>query len=215
MPIGVRVAAAWFTALLVFVLTYWSAWTSVRGVVATGDFDGHRYWMLHNYEFVQQALSPYVERHEHYPESLCELRGDPSAKDLIDESGQLRWGDPWGNTLQYRKTEEGFRLRSLGRDGQPGGEGLDADVDIWPGGPIDFQPTFRQFVFEGWNSSRLFVTACLGSILAGLACFLARFWHKDRPCKALRILLGIALVTIAAVVLALFMTLAHVTLNRH
>jgi general secretion pathway protein G len=36
--------------------------------------------------------------------------------------------DPWGNPYVYQATPSGFALRSLGKDGQPGGEGLDADL---------------------------------------------------------------------------------------
>jgi general secretion pathway protein G len=40
-------------------------------------------------------------------------------------------GDPWGNAYVYRSPGAqggGFDLLSLGKDGKPGGEGLDADI---------------------------------------------------------------------------------------
>ena len=43
--------------------------------------------------------------------------------------------DPWGNPFQYRnEPAEGqdFTLYSLGADGKPGGEGLDADLGYLP-----------------------------------------------------------------------------------
>ncbi|WP_298579447.1 type II secretion system major pseudopilin GspG [uncultured Luteimonas sp.] len=46
--------------------------------------------------------------------------------------------DPWGNPFQYSPTSSGslpFSLYSLGADGQPGGEGNDADI----GNPPDRQ----------------------------------------------------------------------------
>jgi len=41
--------------------------------------------------------------------------------------------DPWGNPYQYAYPGQRgeFDLYSLGRDGQPGGEGPDADIGIW------------------------------------------------------------------------------------
>ena len=43
--------------------------------------------------------------------------------------------DPWDRTYVYRspgdQNKGGFDLSSLGRDGQPGGEGEDADVTSW------------------------------------------------------------------------------------
>ncbi|WP_325284646.1 type II secretion system major pseudopilin GspG [Sphingomonas sp.] len=37
--------------------------------------------------------------------------------------------DPWGNPYSYNAQGGSFTLKSLGKDGQPGGEGLDADLD--------------------------------------------------------------------------------------
>lgn len=37
--------------------------------------------------------------------------------------------DPWGNPYVYASTGSSFELKSLGRDGKPGGEGVDADID--------------------------------------------------------------------------------------
>ena len=42
--------------------------------------------------------------------------------------------DPWGNPFIYRSPGEGgreFDIISYGRDGQPGGEGFNADITSW------------------------------------------------------------------------------------
>ncbi|MDY6812592.1 MAG: type II secretion system major pseudopilin GspG [Pseudomonadota bacterium] len=41
--------------------------------------------------------------------------------------------DPWGNPYVYLSpgTHGAFDLSSLGADGQPGGEGMDADINNW------------------------------------------------------------------------------------
>lgn len=43
--------------------------------------------------------------------------------------------DPWGNPYQYevpgRRSGGAYDLYSLGADGKPGGEGLDADIGNW------------------------------------------------------------------------------------
>lgn len=36
--------------------------------------------------------------------------------------------DPWGHPYVYRRGRAGFELISTGKDGKPGGEGLDADL---------------------------------------------------------------------------------------
>ncbi len=37
--------------------------------------------------------------------------------------------DPWGNPYVYSAQGGAFELKSLGKDGKPGGEGVDADID--------------------------------------------------------------------------------------
>ncbi|EKT4468017.1 type II secretion system major pseudopilin GspG [Pseudomonas putida] len=43
--------------------------------------------------------------------------------------------DPWGSPYQYTspgtRSSQGYDLYSLGADGQPGGEGMDADIGNW------------------------------------------------------------------------------------
>jgi general secretion pathway protein G len=42
--------------------------------------------------------------------------------------------DPWGNEYQYNnpgRGEEPFEVFSFGADGEPGGEGYDADIYSW------------------------------------------------------------------------------------
>ena len=59
---------------------------------------------------------------------------------LVAPTNTLRWNgpylrrdlpkDPWGHPYQYRApgTKSDFDILSLGRDGQPGGSGADADI---------------------------------------------------------------------------------------
>ena len=38
--------------------------------------------------------------------------------------------DPWGHAYVYRSPGEGFDLASMGKDGKPGGEGTNADIEL-------------------------------------------------------------------------------------
>ena len=42
--------------------------------------------------------------------------------------GADKLADPWGNPYLYNSTGAAFTIRSLGRDGKEGGEGLDKDL---------------------------------------------------------------------------------------
>jgi general secretion pathway protein G len=59
--------------------------------------------------------------------------------------GYLKGGripiDPWGQDYQYAAPGEhnshGYDIWSWGADGQPGGEGVDADINNWGGDRVD------------------------------------------------------------------------------
>jgi len=87
---------------------------------------------------LEDALDQYRLDVKHYPTSeqgLAALNTQPA--------GEARWqgpylkkavpGDPWGNAYQYRSPGEHGELDlfSLGKDGQPGGTGENADIGNW------------------------------------------------------------------------------------
>jgi general secretion pathway protein G len=69
---------------------------------------------------------------------------DESLQGLVDRPGSaVGWDgpylekglpkDPWGHDYLYRSPGQNheYEIISLGRDGQPGGEGEDADINSW------------------------------------------------------------------------------------
>lgn len=71
-----------------------------------------------------------------YPETMMDLVEQPSGLDrwqgpYVRKPSQIL--DPWGHELVIRRpgTHGPFDLISYGGDGQPGGEGDDADINSW------------------------------------------------------------------------------------
>jgi general secretion pathway protein G len=68
--------------------------------------------------------------------ALVEKPNDPNVKNWR-QGGYLEHGrlpkDPWGNPYQYQYpgTHTDVDIFSLGADGQPGGEGVNADIGNW------------------------------------------------------------------------------------
>lgn len=88
------------------------------------------------------ALNAYRIDRDDFPSTeagLESLRHVPSDEDGASWRGPYVTkeigNDPWGRPYQYLypgiENPEQFDLYSLGRDGQPGGEGEDADVLSW------------------------------------------------------------------------------------
>ncbi len=92
----------------------------------------------HDLRAIGSALGLYRLDHFAYPTTEQGLQAlvDPPA----NEAGQRRSAyldrlpeDPWGNPYQYLSPGEhgDYDLYSLGADGAPGGEGVNADIGNW------------------------------------------------------------------------------------
>ncbi len=90
---------------------------------------------------LQTALSLYKLDNFHYPSTAQGLQalvskpaGQPEARNW-KPGGYLQQlpNDPWGNPYQYLNpgVHGEIDIYSFGADGQPGGEGMDADIGNW------------------------------------------------------------------------------------
>ena len=87
------------------------------------------------------ALNMYKLDNQHYPSTQQGLEalvqrpgGAPEARNWKDGGYLSRLPrDPWGNPYQYLSPGRSgdFEVYSLGKDGQPGGEGYNADIGSW------------------------------------------------------------------------------------
>ena len=90
---------------------------------------------------ISAALKMYRLDNSNYPSSEQGLRalsvlpaGGPAPSNF-PPGGYLEQlpVDPWGRPYSYRSpavSGSGFELQSLGKDGKPGGEGVDADITV-------------------------------------------------------------------------------------
>jgi general secretion pathway protein G len=75
---------------------------------------------------MKEGVSMYLITVGKMPESLEDLNTPQKGY----EEGIMQVGkDPWGNDYEYERTGRKCLIRSLGADGQSGGEGEDADID--------------------------------------------------------------------------------------
>ena len=77
---------------------------------------------------IEKALRHYSDVTGHFPSTSCGLQTLVDSKTL--EKMPL---DPWGHTFAYVVESGQPIVTSYGRDGIPGGEGLDADITSRPG----------------------------------------------------------------------------------
>jgi general secretion pathway protein G len=87
-------------------------------------------------EKIANAVELYRLETGRYPEELTDLVKKPQGVErwngpYIRKMSQLK--DPWGHELLMQRPGENgpFDIVSYGSDGQPGGEGDDADINSW------------------------------------------------------------------------------------
>lgn len=87
-------------------------------------------------EKIANAVELYRLETGRYPEELTDLVKKPQGVErwngpYIRKMSQLK--DPWGSELLMRRPGENgpFDIVSYGSDGQPGGDGDDADINSW------------------------------------------------------------------------------------
>jgi hypothetical protein len=144
---------ACFYGAILFAIVYFSAWRLLGNNLQNRP----RQWDTHFFVAMAiDAVQEYQKAHGKLPAALNE-------KELADRLAYLNNFDPkfgpadaWGRPLHYTVKGEKFAIVSFGRDGRPGGVGLDADfggpaahglflISNMPNvGPLQ-PPTFEQF----------------------------------------------------------------------
>ncbi len=164
---------------------------------------------------VREAVDQYRKDKGSPPGSLDDLAGTHWS--FGDRNGYPV--DGWWRLLHYQAKGDGYRIVSYGRDGKPGGVGLDYDLssDHLGGGggpdlswvlsriPPQARPTFGQFATD--RESR---AMALLSLLSGLAAFTLAFRVLGNTRKSsLSLVLQLLVTLVATVVLGFIITTVH------
>ena len=165
--------------------------------------------------FTQEILSelsraiPEYQQHTHaLPQTLNDLR-------ILKQTYFLPFRkerellDGWKRPFTYTVTETNYTVTSLGRDGNPGGVGLDCDLTLIDPKPMAAIPTLAQFLFD-CPTLGIVLTCIFSGFLTFILCwFLAkpRQWTRQSvvalSAKLLATLIG-------AILMALLLAVLHI-----
>ena len=162
----VRLTAALVVAAVVSGTAYYCAWKNLRG-----------YWTLRDLqELTERELDRLQERVEAHraaagrlPAALTELKDLEAYGFRVDDRHQPV--DIWDNPFRYEVDGDGYELYSLGRDGRPGGNGLDGDLYPRASGRPKPVATLWQFTAD-LPTAGIQATCLLAGSLAGIVCLL-------------------------------------------
>jgi hypothetical protein len=160
----------------------------------------------HELDLLQKAVEERRRATGRLPADLAALKaGEGERPFRVDPQGRVV--DVWERPYQYRVEGDTFALSSFGKDGQPGGEGLNADIHpTSTGRPLEL-PTFRQFAFE-LPTEGVQVTCLLAGVCAGLIC-LRSSRHSGVGFLALVGATALGAVLVAVVISALHVPSGH------
>jgi hypothetical protein len=196
-----RVLIAGAMAVAVFMIPFLCTWLGE----ASMQFESELKMTYLHLPGVENAIRAYRREYGVFPASLKDLlttkhyrgpaRSDPNG-DILDG---------WGRPFAYSHSDDHFEVISLGRDGKPGGVGLDHDLSSDRNSIKQSFPTLRQFLFE--LPTQRFLGVCA---LAGLLAGVLTFQTVRSPKFSVLVLFKIALTFVGAAVVAMFISFLHI-----
>ena len=151
-----RLILAGIAGLIIFAIGFNAAWKSTKGQAATTQRQARRYLNM-----VNSAIQAYHKEHGKWPASLKKIYDDTNFPS----------SDIWGHPYAYHLTENSYTLISYGRDGKPGGVGLDSDISVNNPHTVNNDIPFRHLITIPWA-----INAIKGCALAGFLTFLLIFF---------------------------------------
>jgi hypothetical protein len=205
--IVLRLAAAATVGLVVTVISIHVAWLNGRDA-RTGRLEQ---WLTQRQlRAIDLAITHYQASSKKPPTSIDELLKSPHEipSPSVRDDGVLL--DGWQRPFLFKQDGSNVLVISMGRDGKPGGEGLDCDLSNKDWRPAHSVLTFGQFLWE--------MPKVRGMILSCLLCGVLAFVLAFATVKASHFTrLGLAALTkrivatlIGAVVVAWFISALHI-----
>jgi hypothetical protein len=192
-----------FTTALVVTATAWIvAWRSCRNWEFAGYSPQSSTWRL--LKRVCESVERYRQKAGKLPADLTELDIVKDKEVPVNEKGQPV--DVWGNPFGYQVNGENYVVISYGLDGQPGGEGFDADLRS------DQDPGFVKMTLWEFTSETRTMGMKLACILGGLFAFpVCLFLPQPRRSRGafIKVLTMNIITAFFAIIVAVVMSLLH------
>jgi hypothetical protein len=204
-----RVLLCFATAVIISATAYLCAWLNYRNTEAHPMVRTMTRRIL---ELLHKEIEAYKEKTGDWPARLTDLKAVKEKEVRVDEAGNPV--DAWGNPIQYRVEGDGFVLYSYGRDGRPGGAGIDADLyDGQPDPGLEL-PTLWEFA-KSDVSFPVGIACFLAGLIAFPLCVLQAKGQPEDRLSLLWFLLRIGVTAICATFAALVISAIHVVGGGH
>jgi general secretion pathway protein G len=187
----------------VTILALLSAW---QGLGAHENFQYQQPRTRRLLRRIDSAIRSYMEKTGKPPSTLGELEALKGGSYPVDPDGAVR--DGWNQPFRYSVDGGKYLVVSYGRDGKPGGRGLDCDLTSADPDPPRALPTFSQFLFDLPTGGVVWT-----SVFSGVVVFLLAFFTIKKDLYAgmpHTIVIKLVVMAIAAVLFASFISVLHI-----
>lgn len=191
-------------------LSIYVSWLGAR----QAPFGGGEQWRtLHELRDLDEAILEFQKKSNAIPHSLDELAGLESYDMWKRNNGKLI--DGWGRPFLYSSDGTNYLITSYGRDGKPGGKGLDYDLTDKNSKPEEeysteqAHPTLPQFIFDMPTGG--IIGTC---IFCGSLAFLLTYVTVRRPnftgVELITLAMQLGATVIGALIIAITMAALHI-----
>ena len=203
---GLRLLLSSAAGLTVTILSLLSAW---RGPGTHPSFRSRQDNTQYRLRTIEQAIQRHIETTGKPPSALGELQEVREGRLWVGRDGSVR--DCWDRPVHYSVDGGKHLVVSYGRDGKPGGRGLDCDLSSADPTPPESLPTFGQFLLDLPTGSLVWTSVLGGVVVFLLAfCTIKKDLYATMPAGAISIAINLAVTVIAALLFASFISVLHI-----
>jgi Type II secretion system (T2SS), protein G len=202
--LAVRLVIASAVGLTVTVLSFRAAWKSVG---AAPIFGTPQFMTTIQITIMSDALTSLQQSNQPLPVSLSGLNSASATIVAVDKNGNVV--DGWNHPFAYTHNATSFEVTSFGRDGMPGGVGLDCDLSTSQPRPPQAAATLSQFIFDLPTGGLIATCVASGIAAVGLTLFLVRAPRLTLSSVAMVAVKCIATI-IGALIAAAIISVAHI-----
>jgi len=159
------------------------------------------------FQRIEAAIEKYRKKTHSLPRSLAQLKVLKDAPVNVENDGIIR--DSWRRPFRYLLQGDRYRITSYGRDGKPGGVGLDCDLSNLNPKPPESVPTFTQLLFHPLSHLMVVTSFVSGALAFLLTLSVVRPQDLSRQSVA-GLAFKLAITFVGAAFAAMLITMLHV-----
>ncbi len=198
-------AAVW---LIVSGISVYVAWGNASN---SNDCRWEQYITRLRLKSIADSIAAYRQKFGVSPQSLGDLMKFPRPFSPGDMEHPI---DGWGHPMVLSTNTTNLVVTSYGRDGKPGGIGLDYDLTTENPDPKEARPTFQQFLHEMPTKGMILSCFVCGGF-AGLLSFLIVKVPELTRAQIIKLVLKLIVMVLATVFMASIIAGLHIPVHEH